>query len=76
MQISVSGTLTDDLFVLGQLHKTRIEMYGGVFECTRVAFNEAMSLAKYIHIDNHEESSIPEFIAHIGKMTDDEEDMN
>lgn len=33
-----------------------------------------MSLAKYIHIDNHEESSIPEFIAHIGKMTDDEED--
>ncbi|CAB5217600.1 unnamed protein product [Rhizophagus irregularis] len=26
MQISVSGTLTDDLFVLGQLHKTRIEI--------------------------------------------------
>ncbi|PKC63154.1 hypothetical protein RhiirA1_464123 [Rhizophagus irregularis] len=115
MQISVSGTLTDDLFVLGQLHKTRIEILQKSFisiqsydtsmvesliqqrvsyrdkisragiidtnrerdsaaECTRVAFNEAMSLAKYIHIDNHEESSIPEFIAHIGKMTDDEED--
>ncbi|CAB4473626.1 unnamed protein product [Rhizophagus irregularis] len=56
MQISVSGTLTDDLFVLGQLHKTRIEI-------------ERDSAA-----DNHEESSIPEFIAHIGKMTDDEED--
>ncbi|EXX72813.1 hypothetical protein RirG_065800 [Rhizophagus irregularis DAOM 197198w] len=66
-------------------------------ECTRVAFNEALSLTKYIHtiffknnrriikkskvnnndIDNHEESSISEFIAHIEKMTDviyDEED--
>ncbi|UZO06006.1 uncharacterized protein OCT59_026342 [Rhizophagus irregularis] len=158
IQISVSGTLTDDLFLLRELcdaylnrtidHKTRIEMIqqrvsyrdkisragiidtnrdrnsaaGYIFdidgtslphkiierlriwpatddiqECTRVAFNEALSLTKYIHtiffknnrriikkskvnnndIDNHEESSISEFIAHIEKMTDviyDEED--
>jgi hypothetical protein len=40
-------------------------------ECTRVAYNEAISLARYIHIDNHEESSIPEFIAN---MIDDEND--
>ncbi|GBB91541.1 hypothetical protein RclHR1_01890015 [Rhizophagus clarus] len=40
-------------------------------ECVRVAFDEATSLAKYIHIDRCEESLIPEFIVNIERETND-----
>ncbi|KAF0378094.1 hypothetical protein F8M41_012456 [Gigaspora margarita] len=49
-------------------------------ECTRIAFNEAILLAKYIHINSHEEEfSIPEFTQNMETIVDnmdskDEED--
>ncbi|KAF0501633.1 hypothetical protein F8M41_019957 [Gigaspora margarita] len=40
-------------------------------ECTQIAFNEAILLAKYIHIDSHEEEfSIPEFTQHMETIVD------
>ncbi|CAG8748065.1 5056_t:CDS:2, partial [Racocetra fulgida] len=40
-------------------------------ECTRIAFNEAVLLAKYIHIYNYkEEFLIPEFTKYIEQITD------
>ncbi|CAI2191968.1 9785_t:CDS:2, partial [Funneliformis geosporum] len=40
-------------------------------ECTRIAFNEATLLAKYIHIDNYEKFSV---FVHIERMIDIEDE--